>query len=251
MAGFARFSRWIVAPPERRAILVDDERLARKELRRLLSEAHPEVHIVGEADGVGAARELIQAEAPDLMFLDIQMPGGDGFDLLASLGAARPATIFVTAYDSYAIRAFEVNALDYLLKPVEANRLAAALSRVDKPSLQTRLSTGDRLFVGTAFVKVSDVVCALAAGDYTEIHASNGSRYLVSRPMKTWENALPEQLFLRIHRGAIVNLDFVERVTQEDRGYVIHLRAGAAKVDELVVSRRYAARLRSRYFLRM
>ena len=110
---------------------MDDERLARKELRRLLTADHPSIRIVGEADGVAHALEVIEATSPDIMFLDIQMPGGSGFDVLSQLTGVRPATIFVTAYDAYALRAFEVNALDYLLKPVEPKRLAEAISRLD------------------------------------------------------------------------------------------------------------------------
>ncbi|HEU4852081.1 MAG TPA: response regulator [Telluria sp.] len=113
-----------------RVLIVDDERLARSELRRLLA-AHPEVQIAGEAANAIEARQLIEELAPDLVFLDVQMPGGTGFDLLASLDDA-PPVVFTTAFDQYAIRAFDVSALDYLLKPIEPARLAHALKKLNR-----------------------------------------------------------------------------------------------------------------------
>jgi two-component system LytT family response regulator len=164
-----------------RAVIVDDERLARKELRTLLVE-HPTIEIVGEADSVKTAAPLIHSVQPDVIFLDIQMPGASGFQLLEAIDAASKV-IFVTAFDAYAIRAFDVNALDYLLKPINPTRLAAAIARLTNsdaaPAAALRkLEYGDRLFLeinGRAqFLKLDQIVCLRAAGDYSEVIATDG-----------------------------------------------------------------------------
>ena len=151
-----------------KALVIDDERLARLELRRLLA-AHPEVEIVGEARGGEEALALISKLGPDVIFLDIQMPGMSGFDLLERLEDL-PQVIFTTAYDEYAIKAFEVNALDYLLKPIPPARLAAALAKVrpraDKPRLeQVFVRDGDRCWI----VRLTDIFLLESEGNYTRV----------------------------------------------------------------------------------
>ncbi len=234
------------------ALLVDDERLARKELRSMLAE-HQNIEVIGEAENVQQALELIQQSEPDVVFLDIQMPGGSGFTLLEQT-APSFKVIFVTAFDAHAIRAFEVNALDYLLKPINPERLTQAIDRLSSgepatSQTQRRLEYEDRLFIEvnerSHFVKVSDIVFISAAGDYSEVVTRDGPKSLVLKPLKEWEERLPEKHFTRIHRSSIINLDYVEKVeTWFNRSYRIHLQ----KVKEpLIMSRRYAARLKTKF----
>ncbi len=236
-----------------RALVVDDERLARQELRRLLA-AHPEVQVVGEASDVNEAVRLIEREQPDMVFLDVQMPGETGFDLFerAAVGAR---VVFVTAHDAHALRAFDVNALDYLLKPVAPERLAATVTRLrreaepeDEPPAR-RFTMADFVFLpvdGRArFLRVGGIVCVLAAGDASELVTADGARGRVPRSLKAWEERLPEQQFVRIHRESIVNLQYVERIEEwSHEAFHVHLRGVA---DPLTLSRRHASRLRARF----
>jgi two-component system LytT family response regulator len=231
------------------AIIVDDERLARRELASLLK-AHPEVAIVGEAASVDEAAALVRTVDPDIVFLDIQMPRRSGFDLLEAADV-RGRVVFVTAHDVHAIRAFEVNALDYLLKPVHPARLAIAIRRMlattgESAPAATRLELDDHLFLtegrAARFVSVRAIVCIRGAGDYSEIALADGKQLLSPRPLKEWEARLPAS-FARVHRTAIVNLDHVERVERtSDDTFALYVRGVPAPVP---LSRRHAARLRS------
>lgn len=225
-----------------RALLVDDERLARRELRALLA-AHP-IEVVGEADAVAPALAALAALAPDVMFLDIQLRGETGFDLLAR--AHRPCrVIFVTAHDQHALRAFDVNALDYLVKPVHPARLALALARLAAPSpvATTRLAPDDQVFIEERgrgqFIAVAAIRAIRAAGDYSEL-VGDGVALLSPRPLRDWEARLPERQFARVHRQAIVNLAHVDRVA-----------AGAiwlhGLAEPIPLSRRHAARVKARF----
>ena len=236
-----------------RAVIVDDERLARQQLRALLA-AHPEIEVVGEADGVQQAIEVIHLLQPDVIFLDIQMPGPSGFDLVAALEIPGQI-IFVTAFDEYAVRAFEVNALDYLLKPVHPDRLKQALERLAQPQLSapavapSPLEYDDRIFLDTgtraSFVKVSDIECIAAAGTYSEVYTADGKKILLLKSLNEWETRLPGKHFMRIHRSALVNLEYVEKVDQWfGQTYRVHLRGLA---EPLTISRRYAARLKGKF----
>ena len=237
--------------PARRAVIVDDERLARRELRSLL-EAHPAVSVVGEAETLRAAAEVVRAAEADVVFLDIQLQGESGLDLLPLLDPA-VAVVFVTAYDHYAVRAFELNALDYLLKPVAPARLAAALRRLapaaePRPESAAALDYGDYLFLRVGdrmrFLKVSAVVAVLAEGDYTTVRLAGGESALVRKAIREWEGRLPARHFVRIHRSALVNLEFVERVEDWfNATYQVYLR-GLPR--PLPMSRRCAAELRDR-----
>jgi two-component system, LytTR family, response regulator len=237
---------------KRRAIVVDDERLARTEMRRLLAEC-PGIAVVGEAEDLSAAVALIAGQKPDVVFLDVQLGSENGFDLLERVDRTF-RVVFVTAFDAYAIRAFEVNALDYLLKPVNPDRLAAALSRLDDVSAVERPATrslgyDDRILLTLSersiFVKVRDISYITAAGDYSEVFTSNGKKYLQERSLREWEARLPETHFLRIHRQTMVNLDQIEGIeTAVNRMALVTLRTTAAP---LAVSRRYAMRLRRRF----
>jgi len=234
------------------AILVDDERLARKELRSMLAE-HEIIDVVGEAETVAQAAELVRAKKPDVVFLDIQLPGETGFDLLEKISPAC-RIIFVTAFDAYAIRAFEVNALDYLLKPINPARLGQAIERLmihDSASVAPvrALEYEDRLFIEvdehSRFLKVSDIIVISAMGDYSQIFSCDGQKSLVLKPLKDWEERLPAKHFTRIHRSTIINVDYVERVESWfNRSYRIHIR----EIPEpLVMSRRYAARFKTTF----
>ncbi len=231
-----------------RALIVDDERLARVELVKLLG-ARPEVEVVGEAaDAAEAARRIAELR-PDVVFLDVQMPGRSGFELLDDVEGGFEV-VFVTAYDAHALRAFEVNALDYLLKPVNPARLAETIERLtsrpaERPT-DRRLDGEDYLFLAgdrrPRFVKVATIACIRGADDYAEIVLAGGETSLVHRPLKDWEARLPEKRFVRIHRTAIVNLDYVERV---ERARDEHFHVVVRGVREpLPMSRRHAARLK-------
>jgi two-component system, LytTR family, response regulator len=235
-----------------KAIIVDDERLARVELRSMLEE-YPQVHVVGEADGVHPAAALVHTVAPDVVFLDVQMPGLSGFELFEHVDATFK-TIFVTAYDAHALRAFEVNALDYLLKPVSPRRLASAIERLGadgrEPEPQPRrLDYGDRLFLTAddrpRLLKVETIVSIRAADDYSQVQTCDGKTVLVQKPLKEWEERLPDNCFWRIHRSTIVNVEYVERIEENlNRSYLVYLRGVA---EPFLVSRRYATELRSRF----
>ncbi|HEU4533814.1 MAG TPA: LytTR family DNA-binding domain-containing protein [Polyangiaceae bacterium] len=250
------------------ALLVDDERLARRELRTLL-DAHGSVEIVGEASSVREAVRRLETVTPDVVFLDVQMPRQSGFELLERVENSF-RVVFVTAYDAYALRAFEVNALDYLLKPVHPDRLARTLGRLLAPAPPDAeppeparaeaatpaadegarpLGADDHLFLSfdkrSRFVRVRSIACLCGAGDYSEVVLEDGQRALVSRTLRQWEERLPERSFVRIHRATIVNLDFVERVERnDDESYLVFLRGLA---EPLAMSRRQAARVKLRF----
>jgi two-component system LytT family response regulator len=241
-----------------RALIVDDEPLSRERIRMLLA-GHPAVRIVGECADGGEAVTAIRAQAPDLVFLDIQMPELDGFDVLQQLeGARMPAVIFVTAYDAYAIRAFEVNAVDYLLKPVDPARFAAALERVTRarpdevvervlsvvesmkrPRYRTRFVVRDSN--GAFFLPADSITWLEAADNYVRLHTDGGS-YLLRETLKGIEASLDPERFVRVHRSAMVNLEKIARVEPWSRGeYAIVLGNGT----RLTSSRAYGGAFRA------
>jgi len=236
-------------PNKLKAVIVDDERLARKDLISLLKE-QDNIEVVAEAADVPSAIKTISEFGPDIIFLDIQMPGESGFDLLEKL-KTDAKVIFVTAYDEYAIRAFEVNALDYLLKPVNPERLQKALERIltkeesDEQPLR-ELNYEDHLFLlldnSMRFLKVNTILHISAAGDYSEIFTNAGNKHLVLKSMKEWEDRLPHQHFCRIHRSTIINLNHVDRLEEwfnySYRVYLKNIR------EPFIMSRRYASKLK-------
>jgi two-component system LytT family response regulator len=202
------------------AVIIDDEGLARADLRSVLG-AHADLRVVGEAALLEEARALLRAGNYDLVFLDIQLLGGTGFDLVPEV---RPGAriIFVTAHDQFALRAFDVNALDYLLKPVRAARLAEALCRhagaAAAPARALRhddvvhVKTGP----GTArFVRVADIVAVNSDDNYSEAILAEGERIFVRQTLAMWEERLPATHFMRVHRRHIVNLARIEGFTHE------------------------------------
>ena len=257
-------------------LIVDDEEIARRRIARLLSE-EPDVEIVGEcADGQKAV-ETIRDSAPDVLFLDVQMPGLDGFGVLRQLEGARlPVTIFVTAYEQYALRAFEVFALDYLLKPFDTDRFRAAFRRArehveressaqrserlvkllerlseDQRQLEERVGRTkggylDRLMVKSGgrvfFVKVDEIDWIEAAGNYVRLHVGKDA-LLVRESMSAMEEKLDPAQFARMHRSTIVNLDRIKEMQPWFTGeYTVILRDGT----QLKLSRWYRDKLEER-----
>jgi len=235
-----------------KALLIDDERLARLELRRLLA-AHPAIEVAGEAANAEEAEVLIESLQPDVLFLDVQMPGRDGFELLASLDRA-PRTVFVTAYDEHALRAFEVSAIDYLLKPVSPDRLAAAVQRLlapESPAPQTgvRIPATQQIFVRDGercwFVRLADVALFESEGNYTRLHFT-GHRPLVARSLSYLEARLDAEIFFRASRRHIINLRMVDAIhTSVEGGYDVKLTTG----QSVEMSRRRAQEFRDRMSL--
>jgi two-component system, LytTR family, response regulator len=235
-----------------RALIVDDERLARLALRTLLA-GERDLVVVGEASGVDEAEALIRREHPRVVFLDIQLRGESGFDLLAR-NAGTFHTVFVTAFDAYAVRAFEVHALDYLLKPVDPVRLANALARARNPTappaeVRAPAYNYDDLFFhddarSPRFIRIRDIAFIRAAGNYTELHLAAGAPLLVLRALSTWETQLAGAPFVRVHRSLLVNLDFIERVERgEGYTYDLFVRGHA---EPLPMSRRRATELKGK-----
>lgn len=237
-----------------RAIIIDDERLARNELKKLLTE-HPEVEIVAEAANAVEGLEKIEQYNPDLIFLDIQMPGKTGFELLEELDRA-PEVIFTTAYDDYAIKAFEVNALDYLLKPVEQGRLADALQKMQgsserkSPSVPNEhghrnlLSENDQVFVKDGercwFVRLNEIRLFESIGNYARVYFA-GNKPLILKSLNALEERLDERLFFRANRKHIVNLRMIEKIEPYFNGGLLLELKGGEKIE---VSRRQTVKFK-------
>ncbi len=236
-----------------KALIIDDERLARKELTSLLA-AHEQISIVGEAANADEAEALIAEKRPDLLFLDINMPGRSGFELLESLDHA-PHVIFVTAYDEHALKAFSVNALDYLLKPIDPERLAAAVGKLqDQHDAQvpTRevLRESDQIFLKDGekcwFVTLKDVRSFESEGNYVRVRFSD-QKPLVLRSLNKLEEKLDPLVFFRANRKHIINLRWVESIEPWfSGGLMVKLKhTGKDGVQETIeVSRRQAARFK-------
>jgi len=232
------------------ALIVDDERLARKELSKMLGD-YKNIFICGEAEDVPTALETIKKTNPDIIFLDIQMPGKSGFDLLEEVSTTAKI-IFVTAYDEYAIRAFEVNALDYLLKPIAPIRLQKAIERVQLKQEQgipseKQIKYEDRLFINfdshMHFIKISSIHNITAAGDYTQVYLTDNKSGLTLKSMKEWEKRLPENFFCRIHRSTIINMEYMDHL-EEWFNYSYRVYMKGVK-DPFLLSRRYVSKLKS------
>ena len=246
--------------PDLRVLIVDDEPIVREGIRSLL-DREPGVVVVGEARNGLEAIEAARAQSPDVMFLDIQMPGVDGLEVAASMSAEeRPAIVFVTAHDEYAIRAFDVHAVDYLLKPFDNDRFALALKRVRErvarrspAELDALLATlrPERGYPGRLLLKhqgavvvvvVDDIEWVEAADNYVKVHAATG-RYMVRDALKTIEDRLDPRRFARAHRSAIVNLSCVRSLAPQPNGeYAIALASGT----RLTLSRTHRDEFRRR-----
>ena len=243
-------------------LIVDDEPLARDRVRQLL-QADQEFHVAGECRNGSEAVEAIRKARPDRVFLDVQMPEVDGFGVIEAIGARNmPAVIFVTAYDKYALRAFDENALDYLLKPYDERRFQRAVQRVKDhlnrgnsgdvaqrmlamlQDVSPERKAMDRLVIKSdgrvVFLKTREVDYAEAAGNYLSLHVGKDT-YLIRETMNAFEARLDPEKFLRIHRSTIVNIERIKEVQPWFKGeYVVTLRDGT----ELSLSRTYRDKLR-------
>ncbi len=239
-----------------RALLIDDEKTARTDMRAMLA-AHPEIEIVGEAATVKSARALLAEADYGLVFLDIQIIGGSGFDLVPNVKPGAKI-IFVTAFNEHAVRAFEVNALDYLLKPVKAERLARALTRLEPPAGQDEsappaetgmaLRPDDIIHLSSGssarFAPIMDLSAIEAEENYSLVHLADGSSVLVRRSLKAWEEILPTTQFMRVHRAVIVNLTRLTGFRRDVQKSVLLQVHGLAK--DLPVGRLYWPDLKPR-----
>lgn len=232
-----------------RVVLIDDEALARRGMRSLLAR-HPTVEIVGEADTLAAAVAVIEREAPDVVFLDIELPDARGFELLARLPAP-PKVVIVTAHAEHALQAFDVAAVDYLLKPVSAARLAETVARLERTGAPVRgeaggdgepvlrLRTSSRVVVTPA----RRVIAASAEGDFSRLTIERLASLLVLQPLKQIERSLPSPPFLRLSRSLIVNSRRVSEIRYESRDRSVIALAGIAQ--PLLLGRTATARLRA------
>jgi two-component system, LytTR family, response regulator len=228
-----------------RALIVDDERLARARLVRLLKK-RTDVEVVGVAVDGDDALELIASAKPDLVFLDIRMPELSGFEVIAAAGARMPHVIFTTAFDEYALRAFEVHALDYLLKPFDEERLFASLDRTALLLRSARVPRLETLVIRTpgrvVFLGWQEVDWIESAGNYVYVHAGK-EKHLLRATLKQLEARLDARRFTRVHRSAIVNVTRIRELRPGAHGDAeVVLRSGA----QLIASRTYAARLQKR-----
>lgn len=235
-----------------KAIIIDDERLARNELKKLLQD-FSDVEVIGEAANANEGIEKIEALSPDLIFLDIQMPGKTGFDMLCELETA-PHVIFTTAYDEYALKAFEVNALDYLMKPVEPKRLADALYKLQQAEEKEQqnyanmsrglLSEHDQVFVKDGercwFVKLSEVRLFESVGNYAKVFFA-GNKPLILKSLNALEERLDDKIFFRANRKNIVNLRMIDKIEPYFNGGLLLELLGGEKVE---VSRRQAVKFK-------
>ena len=236
-----------------KAIIIDDERLARAELKKLLLE-FPTIEVIGEAANAKEGIEKIESLSPDLIFLDIQMPGKTGFDMLTELDSS-PHVIFTTAYDEYALKAFEVNALDYLMKPIEPRRLADALQKLQQAEEKElasavagfnrgTLTEQDQVFVKDGercwFVKLAEVRMFESVGNYAKVFFGT-YKPLILKSLNALEERLDEKVFFRANRKHIVNMRMIEKIEPYFNGGLLLEIRGGEKVE---VSRRQAVKFK-------
>lgn len=232
------------------AIIVDDERLAREGLKQLLAETG-EIELIGEAANADEAIELVEKHKPQLLFLDIEMPEKNGFDLLEEL-IETPYVIFTTAYNEFALKAFEVNAMDYILKPIELTRLKEAIARVKKqiieidqqPKSNRNLSEQDQVFIRDGdkcwFVKLTEIRMIESAGNYAKIHFDK-YQPLIHKTLNALDERLSPSLFFRANRQQIINLQYIDKIEPFfNAGFLIYLKDGT-KVE---VSRRQSVKFK-------
>lgn len=236
-----------------KAIIIDDERLARTELKKLLQE-FPDIEIMDEASNAEDGLEKIELLNPDLIFLDIQMPGKTGFDLLQELEKV-PRVIFTTAYDEYALKAFEVNALDYLLKPIEPRRLTDAIQKlhfeISKENAgygnainRGPLTENDQVFVKDGercwFVKLSEIRLFESVGNYAKVFFAN-NKPLILKSLNALEERLDDRIFFRANRKHIINMRLIEKIEPYfNGGLLVELKGG----EKIEVSRRQTVRFK-------
>ncbi len=243
-----------------RAIIIDDERLARNELKRLL-EDFPRINIIGEAANADEAIPLIDELSPDLLFLDIQMPGKNGFELLETLEDRVPEVIFTTAYDEYALKAFQYNALDYIMKPIDPSRLAEAIQRVEEEfrsasakvastDLANFLGTTDQVFVKDGekcwFVKLGKVRLFESMGNYVRLHFDD-QKPMILKSLNSLEERLDPKIYFRANRKHIINLNWIDKIEPWfSGGLLVTLKPGEIGPgnEKIEISRRQAIKFK-------
>lgn len=223
-----------------KAILVDDENGSRESLALLLEKYCPEVQVLAKADSMTSALTAIQKYEPELVFLDIEMPNGSGFDLLEKIKDIDFDVVFITAYDHYAIRAIKFSAVDYLLKPVDPEDLKHAVKRVEEKRLSKK-SLGDKYKTllsnvksetklkkvaipdgdGLVFINLTDIIRCDSDGNYTYFVLNNGKKIMSSRTLGEYEEMFEGEHFFRVHRSHLVNLDHVKKYIKGEGGYVV------------------------------
>jgi two-component system LytT family response regulator len=234
-----------------KAIIIDDERLARVELQNLLKDI-PGIEIVGEASYVEEALEIIDKQKPDLLFLDINMPEKSGFDLIEEMVEV-PYFIFTTAYEEYALKAFEVGAIDYLLKPIQMNRLREAIDKIkkiieqDKAGNNQYFSIKDRIFLRDNekcyFVKTADIKRIVSEGNYARIYFKD-QHALVHRSLNALSTKLDPQYFFRANRQELINIQYIEKVEPYFSNTLVFTLTGNIKVE---VSRRQSVLFKEKF----
>ena len=233
-----------------KVLIIDDERLARKELSNLLTE-YKDIEILGEAANADEAEQLIDKLNPDLIFLDIQMPGKTGFELLETLEKT-PKVIFTTAYDEYALKAFEFNALDYLLKPIEPKRLSESINKIrkeveaqeEKQKKSNQLTVNDQVFVKDGdncwFVKLKDVRLFESDGNYIKVYFDK-NKPMIHKSLNALDGKLDNKHFFRVSRKHIINLEWIDEIeTWFNGGLMVKLKGG----NKVEVSRRQATKFK-------
>ncbi len=231
-----------------RVVIIDDEKRARNYLRGILEDQFKAIDIVGEADGVNAGVELIERVVPELIFLDVQMQDGTGFDLLAKIDRSKFHIIFISAYDRFAITAIKFSAVDYLLKPVEAIDLGLALDKVEKTKLTDEVQDKLDLLLnnvnkiekialpslnGIEFVRIENIVRCESDNNYTNFYLTSGEQIIVSKTLKEFEEMLDNKGFFRTHKSHIINLAFLKKYIKGEGGIAV-MEDGS----EITVSRR-------------
>lgn len=233
------------------ALIIDDEPNSRETLKALLKRSCPEVQVCGEANGVERAQVLINAQKPDLIFLDISMPGGDGFELLSRVKKPDFEIIFVTGYDQYALQAIKSCALDYLLKPVQIQELKAAVARAQEVSklkntkqqlqhllanLKRKDTTEQNLAIpnptGLSFVSTKDIVRLEADGSYTTVYTTNGQSLVSTWHLKAYEELLPQEQFFRAHHSHLIHLRQISQYHKGNGGYVVMTDGSSVSISK-------------------
>lgn len=219
-----------------KAVIIDDEKNGRITLHNFLKKYCEQVHVVAEADGVKSGVEQVSKYSPDVVFLDVQMQDGTGFDLLEQIPEINFRVIFVTAYDKYAIQAFKYSAMDYLLKPIHPDRLVEAVNKLDKDpgflelhkKLEVLISNKNSVEKialpasdGVRLVRIKDMVRCVSDSNYTTIYLHSGEEVIVTKTLKEYEEILSPLNFYRVHKSHLININYVERYIQGEGGYVV------------------------------
>ena len=231
-----------------KALVIDDEQNGRNTLIGMLNSHCPEIEVIGQANSVKTGVELVNELQPNLIFLDIEMPDGTGFDLLSQLNSLDLEVVFVTAFEKYAVRAFQFSAIDYILKPINPALLKTAVEKAKKAKsvdelrlkIDALLGNSEKLekivlptAEGTYIVKIENIIRCLADNNYTIFYLNDGNNITVSKTLKEYSETLENHNFFRTHQSHLINLEYVERFVNTDGGYLV-MKGG----DQVVVSRR-------------